>query len=164
MTVGELPRLRSVLDQLPSNDSRVVLNVGCGTFPSARTLHGARPGWALVGVDVDENALRRARHTWPDLRLLCADAIHLSGLLRARFGLILVRHPDVIRHRATWSRIIAALPNLLAPGGVLLVTVYAPEEVEVICALALPPPFVLDERVLAPVDLAGRDRFPLVYC
>jgi trans-aconitate methyltransferase len=158
-----LARLRSILAQLPLGGlpPRLV-NVGCGMYPSARLVQDALPAWALYGLDLNGDALRRARRDAPSLRLIQADAKDLPGLLRARFGLVLVRHPDVYR-RAAWCRIIPRLPALLAPEGFLLITLYAPEEVETMRALDLPPPCPLDESALAPPDLAGRDRYALVF-
>jgi SAM-dependent methyltransferase len=158
-----LARLRSILAQLPLEGLLPrLLNVGCGAYPSARMLRNALSAWALYGVDLDGDALRRARRDTPSLRLVQSDAKDLPGLARARFGLVLVRHPDVHR-RAAWCRIIPQLPALLAPGGSLLITLYAPEEVETMRALDLPPPCPLDESALAPPDLSGRDRYALVF-
>jgi SAM-dependent methyltransferase len=155
-------RLRSALAQIPLDGLPPrVLNVGCGIYPSARTLREALPGWALYGVDLDGEALRRARRQTPDLHLIQADARCLPALLRTSFGLIVVRHPDLYGSRAAWSQIISALPALLTPRAALLITVYAPEEAEVIRALTLPPAYPLDG--LAPVDLAGHDRYVLVF-
>jgi SAM-dependent methyltransferase len=139
-----------------------LLSVGCGDCPEAATVQAALPGWAFFGLDLDGDALRRARHTAPALRLVQADARHLPGLLRARFGVILLRHPDLFQRRSAWRQIIHALPESLAPGGVLLITLYAPEETEFVRALlpAADPP---DEGALAPPDLAGHDRFALLY-
>jgi SAM-dependent methyltransferase len=158
-----LARLRSILAQLPLADLPPrLLNVGCGVFPSARLVRDVLPAWALYGLDLDGTALRRARRDTPSLRLVQADAKDLPGLLRARFGLVVVRHPDVHR-RPAWCRIVPRLPALLAPGGLLLITLYAPEEVDTVRALNLPPARLLDESALAPSALAGHDRYALVF-
>jgi trans-aconitate methyltransferase len=158
-----LARLRSVLAQLPlAGLPPYLLDVGCGRYPSARLLRDVLPAWALYGLDLDREALRRARRDAPFLRLVQADANTLPGLLRARFGLVLVRHPDLYR-QAAWCRIIPRLPALLVPGGCLLVTLYAPEEVEALRLLDLPPACWLDEPALAPPDLVGQDRYVLMF-
>jgi trans-aconitate methyltransferase len=160
---GSLARLRSILAQLPlASLPPRLLNVGCGPYPSAHLLRDVLPAWALYGLDLDGEALRRARRDAPFLCLVQADANTLPGLLQARFGLVLVRHPDVYR-QAAWCRIIPRLPALLAPGGCLLITLYAPEELEALRMLDLPLVCWLDEPALAPPDLAGRDRYPLVF-
>ena len=158
-----LARLRSLLAQLPLDSLPPrALEVGCGAYPAARVLAEVLPGWVLYGIDCDGEALRHARQEAPSLRLLQADALQLPGLLCARFGLILVRHPDLYRHLDTWRAIIGGLPSLLPPRGVLVITLYTPEEVDAIHLPGLPPLFPLDENALAPVDLDGRDRFVVV--
>jgi len=62
-----------------------------------------------------------------------------------------------------WCRIIPHLLALIAPGGYLLITLYAPDEVETVLAPGLPPTCPLDESALAPPDLAGHDRYALVF-
>ncbi len=151
-------RLSSALARLPLDDLPPrVLDVGCGAYPAAQTLCTALPGWTLYGTDIDGDALRRARR--PDLHLFQADARDLP--LRALFGVVMVRHPDLYRSFSTWAHIMPSLPAYLAPGGVLLITLYAPEEVELVRALSLPPSYPLN--ALAPADLAGHDRYVLAY-
>lgn len=164
MISGPSPRLSSILACLPLPGSAPsALEVGCGAFPAARGLAGVLPGWAFYGIDCDGAALRYARCDAPLLCLVQADARGLPGLFHACFGLILVRHPDVFHASAAWCAILPALPGLLAPGGVLLITLYAPEEVELITSFGLPPFHRLDESLLVPADLSGRDRFALIY-
>ena len=160
---GDLARLRSVLDWLPVAPLPPrALNVGCGTFACARTLHDARPAWRLVGVDIDGDALRQARHHAPWLELIQADARRLPLPREMAFGLILVRHPDLFRQPAAWSAIIPALPARLAPGGALLITVYTTDEARLVLGLPLiPAPIVLNNHGLPPADLVGRDRVAL---
>lgn len=159
-----LPRLYGIIDQLPVIGLPPrLLNVGCGDFPCAATLSTALPGWMLVGVDRDGDALRCAgspngRNNTGAL-LIQADARDLPVVLGAQFGVILVRHPDLFRSRAAWLAALVELVHLLAPDGVLVITLYAPEEVELIHAADLLPLATLDEAYLPRVDIAGRDRF-----
>ena len=157
------PRLASILGHLPPITRPRALNVGCGTYPSAHTLRRKHPAWALYGLDPDPVALRVARQSDAALRLIHADALHLPGLLRTRFGLILVRHPDLFRSREVWRTIMGRLPALLAPDGVLLVTVYAPAEVDLLHTFRLPAPLPLRDQHLAPVNLAGQDRYAFAW-
>jgi trans-aconitate methyltransferase len=155
-----MSRLHSLLSALPTASlPPFLLDVGCGDDASNLTIRTALPAWTLYGIDLDHAALLRARQQKPAPHLIQADARHLPGLLHSSFGLILVRHPDLFRHRAAWSQIIPTLPASLAPGGFLVITLYAPEEVEFIRTLPLPPAYQLDEHALAAPDLAGHDRF-----
>lgn len=163
MMLEPLPRLESVLRQLPVVDTPRVLSVGCGTYPCAFTLRHVHPAWALYGVDIDMRALRQAREADRGLRLVQADMRDLPGLLRTSFGLILVRHPDLFRHPQAWETVIPRLLSMLAPDGWLVVTVYSSHESAILDDLALPPPQPLNDRALAVVDIIGRDRYIHLY-
>ncbi len=159
-----LARLRSLITALALDGTTPrAISVGCGAFPSAWVLREMLPGWAVYGLDRDGSVLRAARRDAPFTRLVQADGRALPGLLRTRFGLILVRHPDLFRYRTAWAGIFPGLPALLAPGGALLATFYAPEEVDAVLALPGTAFARLDEHLLAPPDLAGHDRFALVH-
>ncbi len=148
-------RLRSALMQLRLDGVPArALDVGCGANAAADLLHDLLPAWTFYGLDTDGDALRRARDNFPAQHLIQADARSLPGLLRARFGLVLLRHPDLYRHRAAWMRIVPTLPALLAPGAALLIALYAPEEVDLIRGLPLPPAFPLNGLC------AGQSRRP----
>lgn len=163
---GDLARLRSVLNALPTASLPPrVLSVGCGSYPCAATLHGARPGWTLWGIDRDRVALREARRRDPLLRLVQADARALPGLLRplvGGFGLVLVRHPDLFRS-AGWAVILPGLRALVTPGGALVITLYAPDEADMVRRWGLVGSDPAgDEAAFAPVDMAGHDRYVIV--
>ncbi len=159
-----LARLQSLLTALALDGlAPRAVSVGCGAYPSAWVLRETLPGWTLYGLDRDGAALRSARREAPFTRLIQADARSLPGLLHARFGLVLVRHPDLYRYHSAWTCIFDSLPAMLAPGGALLATFYAPEEAEVALALPVPTLAPLDEDLLAPPDLGGHDRFALAY-
>lgn len=161
---GDLARLRSVLTSLPTAGLPPrLLSVGCGLYPCGPTLHGARPTWALWGIDRDGAALRSARQRDPSLRLVRADVRSLPGLLRplvGGFGLVLVRHPDLFRS-AGWAAVLPDLRALAAPGGALVITLYAPDEAEMVRRLGLTQG-AQDQSMYAPVDMAGHDRFVIV--
>lgn len=152
-----MTRLADILHQAVWGSVRRVLEVGCGADPAPLA------GKIALGLDIDGAALRAARRADPARRLVQADARTLPGLLHTHFDLVLVRHPDVQRSRAAWTAILPALSGCLVPGGVLLITLYALDEVELVDALPMPPRWPLDDAALAPPDLAGRDRFVRAY-
>lgn len=160
---GNLTRLRSVVSALSTaNLPPRLLSVGCGVYPCAATLHGARPGWTLWGIDRDGAALREARRRDPLLRLVQADVRTLPGLLVGGFGLVLVRHPDLFRS-AGWAVVLPGLRGLVAPGGALVITLYALDEAEMVRRLGLVGSDPAgDEAAFAPVDMAGHDRYVVV--
>src|SRR5512133_1505956 len=68
--VEHLARLHSLLRQLPLASGKNVLSVGCGVFPASLTIRTTLPGWTLYGLDLDGDALRRARQRDPGLHLI----------------------------------------------------------------------------------------------
>ena len=113
-----------------------------------------------VGVDIDLAALR----TRPVANLLQADITHLP--LRKHFDLVLVRHPDIDKHPRDWRMALTGVPGWLAPQGCLLLTTYNAAEMDLMRGWLLNSPLkpsVLPESRLAPVGVAGRDRYALMY-
>ena len=165
MSDPDLPRLRATLMALfpPPAAVRLVLSVGCGSFPTAGPLRRLFPAAMLVGIDHSLDDLRAGRGRWgvADVRLIGGDAARMPLAGMARFDLILIRHPDVDRHPERWRQVCRALPRVLSPGGRVLVSCYAAHEMAAIRAGliaggAKPLPARLS---LAPVDLIGQDRW-----
>lgn len=138
------------------------------------------PGVFYFGVDLDHGALRRAGRTlqsnlYPSdnhneaisqcrFHLIQADIIYLP--LRVRLDLILVRHPDVDRHRCDWERVFTGVAHLLTTPGTLIVTTYSIPELELISRWLAETGLIrmpLDTGQLAEPDLVGRDGFVIVY-
>jgi ubiquinone/menaquinone biosynthesis C-methylase UbiE len=153
-------RLASILRQFPR--SLRALEVGCGSCPGLALC--AAPGAVAVGLDLDLAALRQARRQYPGVWLVQADSARLP--FRDQFDLILVRHPDLDRHRNAWEWALRDLASLLSDSGLLLVTAYSAPEIETArgwltrSGLAPVPP-IFDQ--LIPPGLSGRDRFALAY-
>jgi SAM-dependent methyltransferase len=171
---------------------RRVLEVGCGTFATAAILRGAFPAALVIGVDHDPGVLRSQPGTAVLVQnlmtclesrgsntgepggfiqgisldcTLAADAARLPLAAHVRFDLIVVRHPDVARLPDRWRAVCAALPGRLTRQGVVLITTYTPDE-QAWMQTALRRHGLLPQPVspdLAPVDLAGHDRFVRVY-
>ena len=112
--------LQEVEDLLgrPVRARETVLDVGCGTGWLAAGLPRALPGLPVIGVDLSQGMLERARAAgaWPLLR---ADAQRLP-LATASVDLIVTRGvlhhlPDVPAALTEWRRV-------LRPGGAVVVT------------------------------------------
>lgn len=112
--------LREVEDLLgrPVRADETVLDIGCGTGWLAAGLPRARPGLAVIGVDLSHGMIERARAAgaWPLLR---ADAQRLP-LATASVDLIVTRGilhhlPDVPATLTEWRRV-------LRPRGAVVLT------------------------------------------
>ena len=97
-----------------------VLEVGCGTGNTLRTLERASHGGIVVGMDLFAEGLRYAR-----ARTSCPL---VQGSLQAapfRVCFQLIALFDVLEHLPDDERVLADLYGLLQPGGALVVTVPA---------------------------------------
>ena len=152
----ESVRLNSILAQLPV--PRRVLELGCGDCPVV-----AAPDAFHVAIDQNDVALQTAQIP-AAARLFLAQADIVRLPFKARFDLILARHPDVDRHRDSWRLALTHAHEYLAARGVLLVTVYSLPEVDLIESWRIPLTHLfLDVYSLSAPDLIGRDRFVLYW-
>jgi ubiquinone/menaquinone biosynthesis C-methylase UbiE len=114
------PWLDRLLKDLPTKGGGTVLDVGCGSgVPVARTLTEA--GHQVLGVDISEVQIQRARERVPDAEYVHADITALdfsAGSFDAVVCLYSLIHipvaeqPELLRRIAAWLR----------PGGRLLAT------------------------------------------
>lgn len=155
-------RLISVLRQLPP--PRCALDLGCGDCRSRAAYYES--GWPsdtlLVGLDLNFQALRQANRR--AIHLLQADLLHLP--LRARFDLILMRHPDVARQPTAWQFALSHLDCWLTQSGAAVITAYSVPEMDTMRRWfpeGILKPLALDTSRLTPPGLSGRDRFVTVY-
>jgi 2-polyprenyl-3-methyl-5-hydroxy-6-metoxy-1,4-benzoquinol methylase len=95
-----------------------VLDVGCGEGSFAAEL--ARRGAAVVGVDVAEEPLRRARERHPELDLRLIDGEGAWQLPDASFDVVWAG--EVIEHVADTASWLSELRRVLRPGGRLLLS------------------------------------------
>lgn len=101
------------------------LDFGCGTGRSTRFLRNL--GFNVTGVDISEEMLRIARVTDPagDYRLVPGD--DLSGFAAASLDLIFSGFTFDNIPAASKLRIFCSLQKLLAPNGIVVSVVSAPE-------------------------------------
>lgn len=97
-----------------------VLEVGCGTGTVLRTLEQTCSRGTVTGMDLFAEALRYARQR-TSCRLVQGD-VHAPPF-DTRFDVVGLF--DVLEHLPDDEAVLRALHNLLAPGGVLLLTVPA---------------------------------------
>ncbi len=100
-----------------------VLDVGCGEGAFAAEL--ARAGAQVIGIDVAEEPLRRARLRDPSLDLRLLDADGPWGLPDASFDVVWAG--EVIEHVVDTARWLSELRRVLRSGGTLLLSTPAHE-------------------------------------
>jgi 2-polyprenyl-6-hydroxyphenyl methylase/3-demethylubiquinone-9 3-methyltransferase len=109
-------RLRFLLDRV--NVGERVLDVGCGEGRFAAEL--ARAGAHVVGIDVAEEPLRRARARHPELDLRLVDGEGPWDLADASFDVVWAG--EVIEHVADTAAWLSEVRRVLRSGGSLLVS------------------------------------------
>jgi 2-polyprenyl-3-methyl-5-hydroxy-6-metoxy-1,4-benzoquinol methylase len=109
-------RLRFLLDRVQPGER--VLDVGCGEGRFAAEL--ARAGAHVVGIDVAEEPLRRARARHPELDLRLVDGAGPWDLPDASFDAVWAG--EVIEHVADTGAWLSEVRRVLRSGGSLLVS------------------------------------------
>ncbi len=150
-------RFESLLAAIPIQP-QITLNAGCGLYLEAASVRARWPDALHLGVDVALDDLHQVK---PGVARIQAKLEYLP--LRCCTQVVLVRHPDIIRRRAGWAHFFQHLPSLVSQGGYLLVTTYSPLELETLTQLVNLPRHPLTESQLASVNLAGQDKYPLLY-
>ena len=113
--------LRSLLPRLPAQADILDLGCGCGV-PVSRELTALRH--KVVGVDLSDRQVERARRLVPQARFLRADATEISfdkEAFDAIVCLYMLIHVPLDRQ----ERLLRRMRDWLRPGGVLLATVGA---------------------------------------
>jgi SAM-dependent methyltransferase len=113
--------LRSLSPRLPPRTDVLDLGCGCGV-PVSRELTAL--GHEVVGVDLSDRQVERARRLVPQARFIRADATEISfdeGTFDAIVCLYMLIHVPLDRQ----ERLLRRMRNWQRPGGVLLATVGA---------------------------------------
>jgi 2-polyprenyl-6-hydroxyphenyl methylase/3-demethylubiquinone-9 3-methyltransferase len=109
-------RARFLREQVGAGER--VLDVGCGEGRFAAEL--TRAGAVVVGIDVAEEALRRAGELDPGLELLLVDGEGAWPLADASFDVVWAG--EVIEHVADTASWLSEVRRVLRPGGRLLLS------------------------------------------
>jgi SAM-dependent methyltransferase len=117
--------IEDIMRCLPIPSFHRVLDVGCGTGRVAAPL--IEHGYTVTGVDVNIDALRRARHRAPGLRCVALDQRDI-GSLKSGFDAALILWNSIGYGSAHDDlRTLRGVHHVLRPGGRLIVDLYHPE-------------------------------------
>ena len=108
---------RELLARIPIADAERVVDLGCGPGNSTGLLHARWPAARVTGVDSSPEMLARARHDWPQLEWVQADA----GDFRAEAPLDVLFANAVLHWLPDHQRLFPALLQQVRPGGALAV-------------------------------------------
>jgi 2-polyprenyl-3-methyl-5-hydroxy-6-metoxy-1,4-benzoquinol methylase len=116
-------RLAFALERLRAAGAKSVLDVGCGAGEITAAL--ARAGFDVVGVDIAEEALRRARVRTPELDLRRAEVGGEWPLADASYDAVWAG--ETIEHVTDTAAWLSEVRRVLRSGGVLLLSTPAHE-------------------------------------
>jgi 2-polyprenyl-3-methyl-5-hydroxy-6-metoxy-1,4-benzoquinol methylase len=113
------PCLDKLVDQVPTGAH--VLDLGCGNG-SFISLFRNR-GWILHGTDFSPTGIDIAKHTFPDVDFILADASSPAGDIAARVGLVdLIISTEVVEHLYNPRGFLKNSYDLLKSGGQFVLT------------------------------------------
>ncbi|WP_439579319.1 class I SAM-dependent methyltransferase [Elioraea sp.] len=116
-------RVIEALRRSPGDPSLPLLDAGCGTGGLLRRLAEVLPSRRLVGLDVENEAIRRARRKVPSA-LLAVGSVDAMPFADGRFGAVV--SCDVLCHRLVdEAAALAELRRVLAPRGMLVLNLPA---------------------------------------
>jgi len=83
---GEEEAINLVMQRFAKNSNRSILDIGCGIGGTAKFMQ--EHGWGKVlGVDIDEEAIKYAQKTYPDVEFQVCNALNVASIPR-QFDLI----------------------------------------------------------------------------
>lgn len=86
---GETEAVDLVLDGMPRDESRRVLDLGCGLGATAAII-AARGCGHVTGVDIDPGTIEYASRTYPGVSFRCASATEASSAVAGPFDAIVM--------------------------------------------------------------------------
>src|SRR5271169_6576662 len=108
---------RDLLAQVPLEQARLVVDLGCGPGNSTELLMARYPAAEVIGLDSSANMLRQARERLPNCTFVQADLVTLMPEKRVDLLFANAVFQWIPDHPAILQRLLQALP----PDGVLAV-------------------------------------------
>ncbi|MCM3870883.1 MAG: class I SAM-dependent methyltransferase [Pyrinomonadaceae bacterium] len=123
--VARLRFVRRIVESIASSHAAVA-DLGCGSGAMLCEVLRVQPGWTGYGLDISEAAINYARRLAAHKDVAARVRFQTGCLLNLPFAsnsLDVVIASEVVEHLPNPERVFAELSRVLAPGGLLLVTV-----------------------------------------
>lgn len=123
-----LPLLRDWLQEHPAPAGNTAVTIGCGLGDDAELL--AQKGYRVTAFDISPSAIAMCRNRYPasSVDYLVADLFAPPAEWRHRFDLVYECNTIQILSGENRPRAIDAMADLVAPGGVVIVSCRSREE------------------------------------
>lgn len=142
-------RFAHLIARIPPERPVQVLDLGCSECLEGEALLAA--GVGLTGVDQDEVSIRAAGRRLPNATFVCADAAELPDDWRGRFGMILIRRPDLLAQPERWRLVFGRLSGWLSAGGRVVVTTVSAGEAYLVAQWLAESGFDMTDREELPM-------------
>lgn len=125
--VARMRFVRRIVESVVSSKA-IVADLGCGSGAMLCEVLRVRPGWTGCGLDISEEAINYARRLATHKGVASRTQFQTACLMNLPFAsssLDVVIASEVVEHLPHPQRVFEELSRVLAPGGLLLVTVPA---------------------------------------
>lgn len=105
------------LDKFIKSDNKTFLDVGCNLGYAVKA--AANEGYKATGIDVDDEAVAKAKANYPDLTFIYEDVQAHTGHSK-QYSLVYCT--EVIEHLRDFKSFARNIASLVEPGGILFLT------------------------------------------
>ena len=86
---GEEEAIYRVMDNIPKDDQRLILDVACGLGGTAKFIQDH--GWGQVtGIDIEKESIEYASKTYPEVKFEVCDVVEVPKVINEKFDLICI--------------------------------------------------------------------------
>jgi len=118
-------QIRHLLGSLEDGSPQRLLDIGCGQGDFCREVAGAFPAWDVRGLDISDSGLAMARDKSPRGTFCQADLMDAGALPAWQGWASRAVCSEMLEHVQDPATVLANIRTLMAPGGLLVITVPA---------------------------------------
>lgn len=147
-----IPRSSFKFEDLPA-----VLSLACGEDTEARAIHGyfnpdSATSGVHVGIDRNGSSIEDARWLYrnnPNCHFIAGDldseqVRRQTEAVHPNFDMVVMRHFPVLPEGELWQRTLDGYAKFLRPGGLLMMTLYYPQEFEIVQEQGFPESYQVE--------------------